>query len=51
LHAIAPSLGGLDRLGRGAEAAAAFDGATALTHDPAERRYLRDRRERVGRPA
>jgi len=38
----------LDRLGRTAEAVAAYDAAIDLTHDPAERRYLRDRRDRVG---
>ena len=35
----------LDRLGRGDEARAAYDGAIALTHDPAERRYLEQRRD------
>ncbi|MBG0565509.1 RNA polymerase sigma factor [Actinoplanes aureus] len=33
----------LERLGRRPEAAAAYEDAVALTHDPAERRYLRDR--------
>jgi predicted RNA polymerase sigma factor len=37
----------LDRLGRGEEAAAAYDGAIALTHDPAERQYLQHRRDRA----
>jgi RNA polymerase sigma-70 factor (ECF subfamily) len=40
----------LDRLGRAAEAAAAYDGALALTHDAAERQYLRHRRDRATRP-
>jgi RNA polymerase sigma-70 factor (ECF subfamily) len=35
----------LERLGRGKEAAAAYDDAIALTHDDAERRYLRQRRD------
>ena len=35
----------LDRLGRGAEAVAAYDSAIALTHDSAERQYLRRRRD------
>ncbi len=34
----------LDRLGRTAEAVAAYDSAIALTHDTAERRYLEHRR-------
>ncbi|GAA0394420.1 RNA polymerase sigma factor [Micromonospora gifhornensis] len=34
----------LERLGRHAEAAAAYDSAIALTHDPAERGYLEHRR-------
>ncbi len=34
----------LSRLGRGAEAAAAYDHAVALTHEPAERRHLESRR-------
>lgn len=34
----------LDRLGRTAEATAAYDKAISLTTDPAERRYLEDRR-------
>jgi predicted RNA polymerase sigma factor len=38
----------LDRLGRHAEAAAAYDSAIDLTHDPAERQYLRDRSRRHG---
>jgi RNA polymerase sigma-70 factor (ECF subfamily) len=37
----------LDRLGRSAEAAAAYDGAIDLTHDIAERQYLEHRRDRV----
>ena len=37
----------LDRLGRSEEAAAAYDGAIDLTHDTAERRYLRHRRDTV----
>ena len=37
----------LVRLGRGPEAAAAYDSAIALTHDPAERRYLQDRRDQA----
>lgn len=44
----------LERLGRHAEAAAAYAGAIDLTHDPAERDYLRQRRRRiisVGSPA
>jgi predicted RNA polymerase sigma factor len=43
----------LDLLGRGEEAAAAYESALALTHDPAERQYLqqcRDRVSRQGRP-
>ncbi len=41
----------LDRLGRQAEAVAAYDSALALTHDPAERQYLQQRRDRrVSRP-
>jgi len=39
----------LDRLGRGAEAAAAYDDAIAVTHDSAERQYLRRRRAAVSR--
>jgi predicted RNA polymerase sigma factor len=35
----------LDRLGRSEAAVAAYDGAIALTHDPAERRYLEQRRD------
>jgi predicted RNA polymerase sigma factor len=35
----------LDRLGRGEEAAAAYDSAIDLTHDPAEREYLQRRRD------
>jgi RNA polymerase sigma-70 factor (ECF subfamily) len=35
----------LERLGRGAEAAAAYDSAIALTHDTAERQYLEHRRD------
>jgi RNA polymerase sigma-70 factor (ECF subfamily) len=41
----------LERLGRKAEAFAAYESAISLTHDPAERRYLEDRRDRLGRPA
>jgi predicted RNA polymerase sigma factor len=37
----------LDRLGRGAEAAAAYDSAIDLTHDTAERQYLERRRDGV----
>jgi predicted RNA polymerase sigma factor len=42
----------LGRLGRDEEAAAAYDAAIDLTHDAAERAYLRDRREQLrrGRP-
>jgi predicted RNA polymerase sigma factor len=39
----------LDSLGRGEEAVAAYDGAIALTHDPAERQYLEHRRDRASR--
>ena len=39
----------LDRLGREEEAVAAYDSAISLTHDTAERRYLENRRDRVGR--
>jgi predicted RNA polymerase sigma factor len=39
----------LDRLGRGAEAAAAYDSAIAVTHDSAERQYLQRRRDAVSR--
>jgi predicted RNA polymerase sigma factor len=39
----------LDRLGRTAEAVAAYDSAISLTHDTAERQYLEQRRARVGR--
>jgi predicted RNA polymerase sigma factor len=35
----------LGRLGRGEEAAAAYDAAIAMTHDAAEREYLRERRD------
>ena len=37
----------LDRLGRGDEAVTAYESAIALTHDAAEREYLRRRRESV----
>ena len=37
----------LDRLGRGQEAAAAYESAISLTHDAAERRYLEHRRDRA----
>ena len=37
----------LERLGQKAEAVAAYDSALALTHNPAERRYLEQRRDRV----
>jgi RNA polymerase sigma-70 factor (ECF subfamily) len=49
-HARAARAHLLDRLGRNEEAAAAYDSALALTHDPAERRYLEQRRDRA-RPA
>ena len=39
----------LDRLGRKREAAAAYESAISLTHDAAERQYLGERRDRVGR--
>jgi predicted RNA polymerase sigma factor len=39
----------LDRLGRSEEAVAAYDGAIDLTHDTAERQYLRQRRDSAGR--
>ena len=39
----------LDRLGRGEEAVAAYDGAIDLTHDTAERQYLQHRRGGVSR--
>jgi predicted RNA polymerase sigma factor len=39
----------LDRLGRAEEAAAAYQSALALTHDPAERQYLEHRRDSAGR--
>jgi predicted RNA polymerase sigma factor len=39
----------LERLGRGHEAAAAYEGAISLTHDPAEREYLEHRRDRASR--
>jgi RNA polymerase sigma-70 factor (ECF subfamily) len=39
----------LDRLGRGAEAVAAYESAIALTHDTAERQYLQYRRDHVRR--
>nr|WP_232017231.1 DUF6596 domain-containing protein [Gordonia insulae] len=39
----------LDRLGRGGEAAAAFDKAITLTVDPAERRHLQERLAAVDR--
>jgi predicted RNA polymerase sigma factor len=35
----------LDRLGRKQEAVAAYDSAISLTHDPAERQYLQQRRD------
>ncbi|TDC43876.1 RNA polymerase subunit sigma-70 [Micromonospora sp. KC213] len=38
----------LERLGRTTEAAAAYDSAVALTHDPAERAYLQHRRAALG---
>jgi RNA polymerase sigma-70 factor (ECF subfamily) len=37
----------LERLGQHAAAATAYDSAIDLTHDPAEREYLRDRRARI----
>jgi RNA polymerase sigma-70 factor (ECF subfamily) len=37
----------LDRLGRSHEAAGAYEGALSLTHDPAERQYLLQRRDRA----
>jgi predicted RNA polymerase sigma factor len=37
----------LDRLGRSQEAVAAYDSAIDLTHDTAERQYLRHRRDRA----
>jgi RNA polymerase sigma-70 factor (ECF subfamily) len=39
----------LDRLGRKAEAVAAYESAISLTHDTAERQYLERRRDRLGR--
>jgi predicted RNA polymerase sigma factor len=39
----------LESLGRGEEAAAAYESAIALTHDGAERQYLQQRRDRVER--
>jgi len=39
----------LDRLGRTAEAVAAYDSAISLTHDAAEREYLEERRDRAAR--
>jgi predicted RNA polymerase sigma factor len=39
----------LDRLGRDEEAAAAYDDAIAVTHDSAERQYLRCRRDAISR--
>jgi predicted RNA polymerase sigma factor len=39
----------LDLLGRGEEAAAAYESAIALTHDTAERQYLQRRRDGVSR--
>ena len=39
----------LDQLGRSEEAAAAYDSAIDLTHDPAERQYLQHRRDRASR--
>jgi predicted RNA polymerase sigma factor len=38
----------LDRLGRREEAVAAYNGAIDMTHDPAERQYLQERRDRAG---
>ena len=37
----------LERLGQHAEAAAAYESAIDLTHDPAEREYLQHRRKRI----
>ena len=37
----------LERLGHHAEAAAAYDSAIDLTHDPAEREYLQHRRKGI----
>jgi predicted RNA polymerase sigma factor len=39
----------LEQLGRDEEAVAAYDGAIAQTHDPAERQYLLHRRDRASR--
>jgi RNA polymerase sigma-70 factor (ECF subfamily) len=39
----------LDRLGRAEEAVAAYDGAIDLTHEPAERQFLRRRRDDAAR--
>ena len=39
----------LGQLGRSEEAAAAYDSALELTHDPAERRYLQHRRDNASR--
>ena len=39
----------LDRLGRTEEAVAEYESAISLTHDAAERHYLGERRDRVGR--
>jgi predicted RNA polymerase sigma factor len=39
----------LDQIGRNGEAAAAYDSAIDLTHDPAERQYLQRRRDRASR--
>jgi len=39
----------LDRLGRTEEAVAEYEGAISLTHDAAERQYLGQRRDSVGR--
>jgi predicted RNA polymerase sigma factor len=39
----------LNRLGRRQEAIEAYESAISLTHDPAERQYLEQRRDRVGR--
>ena len=39
----------LDRLGRGQEAAAAYESAISLTHDAAERQYLEHLRDRASR--
>ena len=41
----------LDQLGRSEEAVAAYDSAIDVTHDAAERRYLRCRRDSARRPS